>query len=266
MTARRAPTLKDSYAWCRRVTERSKTSFALAIRLLPPDRTRALHAIYAYCRIADDVTDDGGDPALLDDPRLRLALEDTIARFSIPRRYVEEILRGTRQDLERDRYETFDELRGYCYLVAGAVGLACLHVFGFSDPRALQHAEELGLAMQLTNIVRDVREDAARGRIYLPIEDLRRFRVPERDLLQGRLSEDVRDLLRFQVERARHWFTRGRRLLEFVDPRSRKCPSAIAVVYEALLDRIEKKSYDVFSGPVKLSAAQKLKVVAAALR
>jgi phytoene synthase len=266
VTADKRLTLKDSYAYCEEVTGRAKTSFALAIRLLPGEKRRALHAIYAFCRVADDIADDGADPALLHDPRLTLALDDAVHRFAIPRKYFDEILEGTRMDAEVRRYESFDDLRRYCYHVASAVGLACLHVFGFEDASALKHAEELGIAMQLTNIVRDVKEDAERDRIYLPQEDLRQYGVDERDLFEGRVTEEIRDLLKFQVTRARLWFERGRRLLPHVDAKARRCPAAIAAVYQALLDRIEARDYDVFSRRVSLSAAQKLKVVAAALR
>ena len=258
--------LAESYDYCQQVTERSKTSFALAIRLLPKEKRRALYAIYAYCRLADDIADDGADPSCLNDPRLTAALNDAVGRFSIPRKYFDEILAGTKMDLERARYETFEELRKYCYHVAGAVGLACLHVFGFAGREALAHAEDLGTAMQLTNILRDVKEDAERDRIYLPREDCRRFGVDEREILQGRLTPGLKALLQFEVARARSWFERGRRLLPLVDEKSRKCPAAIATVYMALLDRIEARGFDVFSRRVGLTTAQKLKVLATALR
>jgi phytoene synthase len=260
------PVLKASYAYCRQVTEAAKSNFDVAIKLLPADKRQALYAIYAYCRLADDATDEGGDPALLEDPRLVDSLNDTIHQYSIPRRYFDEILQGTRMDLQTRRYETFDDLRRYCYHVAGAVGLACLHVFGFEREEALKHAEELGIAMQLTNIVRDVKEDAARDRLYIPQEDLSRFGVDERDVMEGRLTDDIRDLLKSQVTRARLWLEKGRRLIPYVEKASRKCPAAMATVYQALLDRIEKRGCDVFSSRVKLSTAQKMKAVAAALK
>jgi phytoene synthase len=258
--------LAQSYEYCQEVTERSKTSFALAIRLLPKEKRRALYAIYAYCRLADDVADDGADPACLRDPRLRGAMEDAIERFSIPRKYFDEILVGTKMDLEKTRYETFEELQSYCYHVAGAVGLACLHVFGYEGQEALRHAEDLGTAMQLTNIIRDVKEDAGRDRIYFPREDWRRFGVEEREILAGRLTSGLKSLLEFEVSRARAWFEKGERLLAHVDEKARKCPAAIATVYKALLDRIEARGYDVFSKRVGLTTAQKLKVLATALR
>jgi len=258
--------LTAAYAWCRQVTERAGSNFDVAMRLLPAEKRRSLHAIYAYCRIADDIADTGGDPSLLHDPRLDAALDDTVAKYSIPWKYFDEIVEGTRMDLRIRRYETFDPLRRYCYHVAGAVGLACLHVFGFEDRAAIHHAEELGIGMQLTNILRDVKEDAERDRIYIPQEDLTRFGVDERDLVAGKLTEDMRDLLRHQATRARLWLGKGRRLLPLVEKKSRRCPAAIAGVYEALLDRIEASNFDVFRRRIKLSAAQKLKVVAAALR
>ena len=258
--------LADAYAWCRKVTARANSNFGVAIKLLPKAKRDALYAIYAHCRLCDDVADGAGDERLLDDPHLREALDDVVRRWGVPRLHLQTIRDGCGQDAVKARYETFEELRRYCYMVASCVGLACLHVFGFDDPKALLHAEELGIAMQLTNILRDVKEDAARGRIYLPREDLERFGVPERDVLDGRFTPAMKELLAFQTARARAWFAKGKRLVPLVHADSRKCPAAIATVYEALLDRIEASGYDVFKKRVRLTAAQKLKVLATALR
>ncbi len=258
--------LDDAYAWCRKVLEKANSNFAMAIKLLPKEKRNALYAIYAHCRLADDVSDGGADGSRLQDPHLQMALGDVVKRYGVPPRHFIEIIDGCSMDLDKDRYATFDELRRYCYLVAGAVGLACLHVFGFDDRAALGHAEELGIAMQLTNIVRDVKEDAGRGRIYLPQEDLKKFGVTEKDVLEARFTPAMKELISFQVVRARQWFEEGRKLIPLVHADARKCPAAIATVYQALLDRIEARGYDVFTKRVSLTAAQKLKVLASALR
>ncbi len=258
--------LPDAYAWCRAVVARSGTNFGVAIRLLPKAKRDAICAIYAHCRIADDIADGGADRSLLTDEHLRLALDDVRATWRVPREHLDAIVDGCTMDLEKHRYASFDELVEYCKKVASAVGLACLHVFGFEEKKALAYAEELGIAMQLTNIIRDVKEDAARGRIYLPAEELKRFGVSERDVLDGRFTPAMKAMLAFQVARARAWFTKGRRLLPLVHADSRKCPAAIATVYEALLDRVEASGHDVFTKRVRLTAAQKLKVLASALK
>ena len=258
--------LADAYAWCRKIVAKSGTNFGVAIRLLPKAKRDAICAIYAHCRIADDVADGGADRALLLDEHLCVALTDVLRTWSVPREHLTAVLEGCRQDLEQNRYAAFDDLRDYCFKVASSVGLACLHVFGFEDRKALVYAEELGIAMQLTNIIRDVKEDAGRGRIYLPREDLKRFGVSERDVLESRFTPAMKEMLEFQVARAREWFAKGKRLLPLVNADSRKCPAAIATVYEALLDRIETSGYDVFKKRVRLTAAQKLKVLATALR
>lgn len=279
-----------AYAHCRAVVAERARNFSYAFLLLPPARRRGLEAIYAYCRVADDLADDDGlttderarrladlrarlrvflprpgDPpgSVAPDPALDLimtALADTAARYGVSRDDLDLVAQGCEQDLTVTRYETWDDLRGYCYLVASAVGLACLPVFGLRGDleAARPFAVDLGLAMQLTNIIRDVREDLARDRVYLPQAELRRFGVTEDALREGRVDAAWRAFCAFQVARARLLFRSGARLAPLVRRRSRVCPLALAAIYTAVLDEVERAGYDVFSTRVSLGAARKL--------
>mgnify|MGYP001275297488 CR=1 FL=1 len=293
------PALDEAYAHCRRVVAARARNFLYAFLLLPAERRRALEAIYAYCRVADDFADDdglpievraaklkdlrarlrlhlprAGDPAPdglgPEDPdleRILLALADASRRFGVSRDDLDLVAVGCEQDLTVTRYESFADLRHYCYLVASAVGLACLPVFGVKGDlaEARARAEDLGLAMQLTNILRDVREDLDRDRVYLPQEELRRFGVSEEGLRAGRVDEAWRACAAFQVQRAREYFVRGRELVPRVDRSARVCPLALASIYSALLDAIEGAHHDVFSARVSLSAARKLALMGTSL-
>jgi phytoene synthase len=274
--------LEASYRHCRRITRAAARNFYYAIHLLPGPKRDALCALYAFMRRADDISDSPGDlearmaqmrawRAALDraiagdtsgDPALA-AFRHTLARFSIPPRYLHDLVSGTEMDLSISEYATFAALREYCYRVAGTVGLCCIHVFGFSAPRAPQLAEELGIAFQLTNILRDVVADAAMGRVYLPREDLERFGVARSDL--GSTSPPRRELLalvRFEVERAWKFYESGWRLLPLVEPDARPALGALVKIYSGILSKIEERNYNVFSaGAVKLSAAAKTGVM-----
>jgi phytoene synthase len=185
------------------------------------------------------------------------AFHYTVRRFGIPHRYFRDMIDGVASDLEPRRIETFDDLYGYCYQVASVVGLTTIHIFGFDSPSALPLAEKCGVAFQLTNILRDIREDAERDRIYLPAEDLRRFGVSEADLRAGNRSDAVLRLLRFEAGRARRYYDESRPLLDLIHPRSRPSLEALIAIYSRLLDRIERRNYDVFTTRVRLSALEK---------
>jgi phytoene synthase len=185
------------------------------------------------------------------------ALADTIARFEIPTRYFHDLILGAEMDLTVSSYATFDRLSEYCYRVAGTVGLTCLHVFGFRDPRAPDLAERLGLAFQLTNILRDVRSDYEMGRVYLPLEDLNRFGVRQSEL-RGPLTPQLRDLLESSAERAWRFYEEGAPLVREVDSDSRATLWALIRTYSSLLARIEERGFDVFSSRISLSSAEKL--------
>ncbi|NUN47432.1 MAG: phytoene/squalene synthase family protein [Candidatus Brocadiae bacterium] len=273
--------VEEAYVWCEALTRRAARNFWLPIRGLDPARRNAMCALYAFSRGADDIAD---EPGIADreerfaDCRRRLdgafsgapddetftALADAARRFGIPREPLGEIIDGAEQDLRVSRYATFAELKSYCHKVAGAVGIACVHIFGFRDPAALEHADTLGLGMQLTNILRDLGEDARRGRVYLPEEELSRFGVTGDDLLAGRVTPEFRALMAFQVARAREAFARSQALFPLLDRSARFCPLAIRAVYAGLLDVIEGRGYDVFSRRASLSAFGKLTRLAGA--
>jgi 15-cis-phytoene synthase len=266
-------TAAQAYAEVERLTRRRARNFAYGIMVLPRPKRRAIAAIYAFAREVDDVADGPLAPA---EKRVRLeelrhalagppvgsatlvALEDARSRYGIPDRALHDLLDGGLQDLDRSRYATFEELRGYCRLVAGAVGRACLPVYGGRDE---ERAETLGIALQLINILRDVPEDWRLGRVYLPQDELASFDVSEDDIASGRHTPAWRALMSFQAERARVFLADGLQLLDELDRRSALCVSTFAGLYSATLDRIEATGFDVFRGPVRLSPLAKLRVV-----
>ena len=270
--------LDADYERCAEVTRRSRSSFYYAFILLPPDRRRALHAVYAFCRFIDDIADDESirEPALLlkrwreeldrvyagaPTRALSRALADSARRFNIPRELFEEIINGVEMDLSRKRYQSWDELRPYCYRVASALGLICIEIFGYRNPSAKLYAENLGLALQLTNILRDVREDAERGRIYLPLEDLARFNVSEQEILGGVYSPNFVSLMDFEATRARELYALAQSELAPEDRATMLTAEAMRLIYAALLERIIKSNYRVLDRRHSLSAPHKLYLV-----
>jgi phytoene synthase len=189
------------------------------------------------------------------------ALAHNVRRFAIPRRYLEEIIDGVEMDLGRTRYASFEELRLYCYRVASAVGLVCIEIFGYRNPRTRQYAEQLGIAFQLTNIIRDVSEDAGRGRIYLPLEDLARFGVREDEILRGIDTRELRRLLAFEVERARSFYAQAEQALPAEDRAAMVCAEAMRSIYHALLERIASQGCGVIGRRYRLSTPRKLYLV-----
>ena len=265
-----------SYTECNRIARAARSSFYLAFFGLRKEKRNALCALYAFMRLVDDVSDEPGDleskrrglahwRVLLDEAAegrtkghaILPALADTIARFEIPTRYFHDLILGAEMDLTVPSYATFDRLSEYCYRVAGTVGLTCLHVFGFREPRAPDLAERLGLAFQLTNIIRDVRADFEMGRVYLPQEDLERFGLREADL-RGPVTPALRNLLEFEAERAWRFYEEGAPLVQQVDSDSRATLWALIRTYSTLLARIEERGFDVFSSRVSLSSTEKI--------
>jgi len=270
-------TAAQAYAEVERLTRRRARNFAYGIMVLPRDKRRAIAAIYAFARRVDDVAD-GELPvdekrvqleqlrAALSSPgsdAMSIALTDARSRFPIPDRALRALVDGGLQDLDQTRYADFEELRGYCTKVAGAVGVACVAVYGSDD---VERAETLGIALQLINIIRDVREDWELGRVYLPQDELASFGVSEDDIAKGRASSAWRALLTYQAERARVHLQDGLGLLRSLDRRSALCVSTFAGLYRATLERIEARGYDVFDGPTQLSALTKLRIVGEGLR
>jgi len=270
-----------SYEYCRRVARRRAKNFYYSFVLLSRPQRNAMCAIYAFMRYCDDLSDEpGATRAAIDQWRAEMeaALEGrfsehpvwpafyhTVRRFCIPHQYFREMIDGVLSDLEPRRFETFDQLYRYCYQVASVVGLTIVHIFGFDTRSALPLAEKCGVAFQLTNILRDIREDAERGRVYLPTEDLRRFGVSEEDLFKGRREEPFLRLMRFEAERARAYYNESRPLLDLIHPRSRASLWALISIYSRLLELIELSNYDVFRRRVRLPLWEKSWIVWRAL-
>ncbi len=271
--------LAASYAHCQKIARSAARNFYYGFRLLPPPKHAALCALYAFMRWVDDISDAAGDPGAkqrgLDAARevLRLALggdyrgnlilpafHHTLETYRIPPRYISELIAGAEMDLTIDTYATFDDLRVYCYRVAGTVGQCCVHVFGAHDAHALDLAERLGLAFQLTNILRDLAQDFIAGRVYLPQEDFARFGCRSNDLLVPP-TPALGEMLRFEAERARRFYREGAELLKIIPEDSRAALWALGRIYSGILDKIEARAYDVQSSRVRLSAAEKSRIL-----
>jgi len=268
------------YRESREITRREAKNFYYAFLTLPQERRRAIYVAYAFCRFCDDAVDtaesadqktamlqnlhDGLRDAYsgnTSDP-LFLALADVADKHDIPEEYFKQVIYGVESDLTKVRYQDFEELRGYCYQVASVVGLICLQIFGYKDDAAREYAVDLGLAMQLTNIARDVQEDLDMGRIYLPQDEIARFGYSEDALEAGIVNESFIDLMRFQAERARSYFDSGFKLLPYLSPRSRACPAVMGQLYSKVLQRIEASDFDVFQRRISLSKSEKIRVTA----
>ena len=272
--------LESAYEACRTITRREAKNFYYAFLTLPVAKRRAIYAAYAFCRHCDDTVDEETSTEAklkaLSDLQANLdstysgsasspvyvALADVARNYDIPQEYFQEIILGVESDLVKDRFQNFDELKEYCYRVASVVGLICLQIFGYEDDRAKEYAVDLGLAMQLTNIIRDVREDLDMGRVYLPQDEMARFGYSEDDLRNGVRNEAFLELMRFQSQRAREYFDRGFKLLPYLSRRSRACPAVLGALYSKVLDRIEASDYDVLESRVSLSKAEKIGITA----
>lgn len=267
--------LEASYAFCRRIARARARNFYYSFLLLSREQKNAMCAIYAFMRYCDDISE-GPDAsrAAIEQWRRELdqalggeyaenplwpAFHDTVKRYGIPREYFHEMIDGVSTDLEPRQIQTFDELYRYCYQVASVVGLTIVHIFGFESPEALKLAEKCGVAFQLTNILRDVREDLENGRVYVPAEDILRFGAS----LKNRDERFVR-LMRFEAERARGYYNESRPLIELVHRRSRPSLWAIIEIYRRLLDRIEGSNFDVLGKRIRLPAWEKLGILVSA--
>jgi phytoene synthase len=298
-------TIDAAYAVCAGIAQREAKNFYYSFRVLPVHKRNAMCAVYAFMRRADDISDDESLPVverrvvmsewleawrvarrsgLSEDP-VFVALNDTQKRFAIRDELLEDLVRGTTMDLEESQsgvvtvtetvanrtqtlqiYENFDGLYRYCYLVASVVGLVCIRIFGYSDPRAEELAEKTGVAFQLTNILRDVSEDAERGRIYLPLRDLEASGVDVRRLMgvvhRELRPEDSRTLLALEGGRAKKYYAAAEELLPLIDRDSRAALWVLVTIYRGLLERIIAKNYDVFSERVSVPDSKKLLILA----
>ncbi len=268
--------LQESYAACRAITKERAKNFYYGIKLLPEERRDALCAAYAFFRISDDLSDDENitdkdqrlerwkaliqeSPENAAQHPILPAFYHALEKYSIPHQYFEECLEGTTSDLTVQRYPVFADTYRYCYQVASTVGLVCLHVFGFDhSPEALAMAESRGIAFQLTNILRDVAEDAERGRIYLPLEDLQRFEVSEEEFLKGEPTPGLQALLTFEIERAKGYYEASASLGERVEKESRASLEGMTSIYRALLGKVESMGTRVFKERAQLSKLEKV--------
>jgi phytoene synthase len=287
--------LAMAYSVCRGITRTNAKNFYYAFLVLPKRKREALCAVYAFMRRCDDITDDPifsfeerrfkletwlaalhraqqGEPT--DDPIL-LALTDAQRRYTIPAGLLDELAMGTAMDVVAPdgenqtaatprltiQYQTFEDLKVYCYRVASVVGLVCIHIFGYRDPAAEPLAEQCGLAFQLTNIIRDVKEDAAMGRVYLPEEDLARFGLSAADLLSAPDPARFRPLLAFEAERARELYQSGEQLIPYIAEDSQPALWVLINIYRKLLEKIAERQYDVFTAKVSLTVSEKLRVL-----
>ena len=284
-----------AYSVCRGITRTAAKNFYYAFLVLPRRKREALCAVYAFMRRCDDITDESpltmqerrqkldiwldalhraqlGHPT--DDPIL-LALTDAQRRYQIPAGLLDELAHGTAMDVEEAeastqtstapgisiQYKTFEDLRLYCYRVASVVGLVCIHVFGYRNPEAEPLAERCGLAFQLTNIIRDVKEDASMGRIYLPEQDLAKFNLSAAELLATPDPARFRSLLAFEADRAREFYASGDALIPYISEDSQPALWVLITIYRRLLERIAEKQYDVFTAKVSLSTSEKLRIL-----
>ena len=272
--------LESAYEACREITRREAKNFYYAFLTLPAAKRRAIYAAYAFCRHCDDSVDeetstDAKLKALTDlqasldstysgnaSSPVYVALADVAQKYDIPQDYFQEVIRGVESDLVKDRFQNFEELKEYCYRVASVVGLICLQIFGYENDDAKEYAVDLGLAMQLTNIIRDVREDFEMGRVYLPQDEMAGFGYTEEDLKNRVRNQAFHDLMEFQAQRATEYFNRGFKLLPYLSRRSRACPAVLGALYSKVLDRIEASGYDILESRVSLSKAEKIGITA----
>jgi phytoene synthase len=269
--------LTAAYDHCQSLTKREAKNFYYGFMLLPARQRRGIYAAYAFARECDDIVDAGLpveeatlrlaayreslDRCLEGHPQgpVLVALRDAIDRHHIPHEYFYRLIEGVETDLTVSRYADFEELKRYCYLVASVVGLISISIFGYRGGEEVRrHAADLGIALQLTNILRDIQEDLQRDRIYLPLDELARFGYGEDDLRQGLANEPFRRLMAFQAERARRFFESGRRLFPYLSRRARACVGVMAGIYSTILDDIQREPETVLERRVSLSAGQKL--------
>ena len=262
--------------YCQEKAASSGSSFYYSFLFLPPDQRKAITALYAFCREVDDIVDECSEPHIArvklqwwrdairetfaGNPQhpVQIALSAPIKSFQLPMKHFLEIIDGMEMDLDHNRYATFDELYLYCYRAASVVGLLAARIFGYQDPAVLDYAENLGMAFQLTNIIRDVKEDAARNRIYIPQQELQQFGVKESDILESRVTDAMTDLLRFQSERAKQYYEKAFAFLPEQDRYSQRSGLIMAAIYLNTLQVIEQNNTRVLEGRISLTPIKKL--------
>jgi phytoene synthase len=259
------------------IAKNSGSSFYYAFNLLPPEQRDAMNTVYAFCRQTDDIVDEGNTSDEIKYERLhrwRIELEksldgfsdyhilnklsSTIQKFSIPLEPFFELLKGMEMDLQKNRYLTFEDLQLYCYRVASTVGLMCIEIFGYKHASAKDFAINLGIALQLTNILRDIKKDANKGRIYLPQEDLKKFGYNESEVMNGTYNDNFAKMMKYQVERAKEYFDRATACLNLDDKKAMFAARAMQHIYYRMLQKIVDADYDVYHNKIKISTLKKV--------
>ncbi|MBS3787424.1 phytoene/squalene synthase family protein [Candidatus Bipolaricaulota bacterium] len=262
--------------YCKRITKERAKNFYWAILTLPKDKRTAVYTIYTFARRCDDIADSSWELSKkqesLERERKKLkslyngerlgklykALGDTVEKYDIPRTYFEQLIRGVEMDLTKTRYSTFKDLKVYCFRVASVVGLALIEIFGYDDYKAKKHAIDLGLGMQLTNIIRDVAEDYNRGRIYVPEEDLKKFHCDFSEINANGANNQFKELMDYEAARARGFFRSGKKLFAYLSPRNRACPAGLYGVYNKLLDKMEASGWQIWNQRTRLNTVRKV--------
>jgi phytoene synthase len=261
--------LRKAYKQAEKITSQHSKSFYFASGLLPEERRLAVRALYAFCRTVDDIVDKPSDAerdaqlnywrtmvesaSFADHDRVAAAWADTLVRYHIPRHYALQLIDGVARDLCQSRYQTFEELATYCYGVASTVGLMSMYIVGFNSQEAVPYAIKLGVALQMTNILRDVGEDYRNGRLYLPREELAFYGIQESDIVEGRITDHWRQFMKFQIERTRQLYKEAWAGVRMLEREGQLAVGAASVFYQGILDDIEKHDYDVFRRRASLS-------------
>ena len=259
------------------ISKKSKSSFYYAFNMLPSAKRDAMNTVYAFCRQTDDIVDEGNDPASLKYEKLRKwrieleksfsghsdylilnKLSSTIQKFNIPLEPFFELLKGMEMDLQKNRYLTFDDLQLYCYRVASTVGLMCVEIFGYKHASTRDFAVNLGIALQLTNILRDIKKDSENGRIYLPQEDLKKFHYNENDILNQTYNSNFTEMMKYETERAKEYFDKATASLNIEDKAQMFAARAMQHIYSKMLSKIVDADYDVYNNDIKVHTFQKV--------
>jgi len=267
-------TLQKAYKHAEVVTAEHSKSFHFASGLLPEEKRSAVRALYAFCRTVDDIVDESSDDerelrleywrtmietgSFADNDLVAAAWADTVTRYHIPRHYALQLIDGVNRDLMQSRYQTFDELATYCYGVASTVGLMSMYIVGFKNNDAVPYAIKLGVALQMTNILRDVGEDYRNGRLYLPREELAFYGICEQDIAEGRVTDNWRQFMKFQIDRTRQLYEESWEGMKMLEREGQLAIGAASVFYQGILAEIEKNDYDVFTQRANLSAMGKV--------
>jgi phytoene synthase len=266
--------LRKAYKQAEKITAKHSKSFYFASGLLPEEKRSAVRALYAFCRTVDDIVDESANPeqdsqldywrgmvegaSFADNDLVAAAWADTLIRYHIPRHYALQLIDGVARDLCQSRYQTFDELATYCYGVASTVGLMSMYIVGFKNNAAVPYAIKLGVALQMTNILRDVGEDYQNGRLYLPREELAFYGIQESDIAEGHISDNWRQFMKFQIDRTRQLYEESWAGVTMLEREGQFAIGAASVFYQGILDKIEKNDYDVFTQRASLSAWDKV--------